>query len=109
MILVGNVCDQPQWTTTTQGKFLCFNFVTKESFNRNKSMEEHSEFHFVKMPATQVITEQLDEGTPLYIEGKLNTVPNIDADGIKRYDTCIIVVRFQVMAKSPAIAAISGG
>jgi single-strand DNA-binding protein len=109
VILVGDICGQPQLITTKQGDFLSFNLVTKECYNRNKSTEEHFEFHFVKIPASHIVTEQLEEGTQLYIEGRLNTVFSIDADGIRRYDTCILAIRFQVMVKSPAVAAISGG
>jgi single-strand DNA-binding protein len=102
VILVGHVHGKPQWKITGKEKCLCFQLITTESFNRNSTMQEHSEYHFLRIPefVAGSVSGQLEEGVELYVEGKISTLASIDGKGIKRYDTSIVVSKFNVMAKS---------
>jgi single-strand DNA-binding protein len=102
VILVGHIHDRPQWKIIGKENCLCFQFVTTESFNRNNAVQEHSEYHFLRIPEAIVknSTDETEEGFELYIEGKINTRASIDGKGIKRYDTGIVVSKFYVMAKT---------
>jgi single-strand DNA-binding protein len=103
VILVGSIHNKPQWELIEKEKCLCFQLVTTESFGRNNAAQEHSEYHFVRIPEFIVrnSADNIEEGFELYIEGKINTRTNIDGKGIKRYDTAVVVNKFYVMTKTP--------
>ena len=104
VILVGPIHNKPQWKVIGKENCLCFQLVTTESFSRNNAAQEHSEYHFVRIPEfvfRNNSADDIEEGFELYIEGRINTRSSIDGEGIKRYNTDIVVNKFYVMAKTP--------
>ena len=109
IILVGSICNKPQWKVIGKENCFCFQLVTTESFSRNNATQEHSEYHFVRIPESVVLNsvDAIKVGFELFIEGKINTRTSIDGKGIKRYDTGVVVNKFYVMAKTPNHASIA--
>ncbi|TSD62901.1 single-stranded DNA-binding protein [Inquilinus sp. KBS0705] len=109
VILVGHAYGWPQWKITGKEKHLCCQLITTEMFNRKGVMEEHTEYHFLRIPETLLgdLPAELEHAGELFIEGKLTTCGSIDADGIKRYDTTILVSKIYSMAKSTRSVSIA--
>jgi len=106
-ILLGRVCSQPKWRTISGSEFLCIELVTNELIGRGSSAYYHEEKHLLQLPF-HVLHENvsgINENVSLYIEGKVSTLSNIDKQGIRRYDTTIIVGKYNVMNTTNAIVA----
>ncbi|GGH01527.1 single-stranded DNA-binding protein [Mucilaginibacter phyllosphaerae] len=103
VILVGQVEGRPEWKTIAGNKCLCLKLITIENINRQGAVCKHAENHFIQIAESVVDNAaSLQDGTELYLEGKITTRPSIDHKGIKRYDTAIIAHKYNIMAKAPA-------
>jgi single-strand DNA-binding protein len=102
VILVGLIHTDPRWETVRNERCLCFQLVTREAFNKQNLSQEHDEYHYIKFPESMAVnySEELKKGAEIYLEGKINTQSSVDSSGIRRYDTSILVSRFQLM-KAP--------
>lgn len=98
VLLAGCLVGRPTWRHVDGTKCLCFQFVTKEMINKQGVANEHVERHFLRIP--EQLEQQsggiLKDGAQLYIEGKISTLSSIDEDGIKRYDTAVVVTRYSL-------------
>ena len=104
IILVGQIHGRPEWRTIAHGRCLCFQLITIEDINKLGATYQHTEIHSVRVPESVVENdgEHLQDGSELYIEGKITTSSNVDSSGIRRYDTTIMVSKYSVMAKTAA-------
>jgi single-stranded DNA-binding protein len=104
VILVGYIHGRPEWRTIANSRCLCFQFLTIENINRQGAVHQHTEKHILRVPESIIENAGNDfrEETELYVEGKINTCSSVDNTGIKRYDTTIIVGKYNVMAKTSA-------
>lgn len=101
VILVGNLCKDPEvHTTQSGGKIVNMTVATSETWNDKQSGErkERSEFHRVVIfndRLADVAERFLRKGRKVYLEGALQTRKWTDQSGQERYSTEVIVERFR--------------
>jgi single-strand DNA-binding protein len=102
VILVGRIVGQPITKTVNNENFVCFQLVTVESFFKQGSNQEHSEYHQIRVPEGFAgnNTEELQDGSEIYVEGKINTTPRVDSAGIRRYHTAVVATKYSFMARA---------
>jgi single-strand DNA-binding protein len=95
VILVGNLGRDPEVRYTRDGTAVAnLNVATTESWNDgNGQRQERTEWHKVVAwgKLAEIAKEYLSKGKQVYIEGKLQTRPWEDKEGVKRYTTEIKV------------------
>ena len=93
-LIIGNLGGDPQLRHTTSGTPVCnFTVATNESWtNKEGVREERTEWHRVIAwrKLAEICHEYLRKGSPVYIEGKLQTRSWEDQSGHKHYCTEII-------------------
>ena len=99
VFLLGNVAREPRvHKIDGQPDMLCFTLLTKERLIKNGVLDEHCEYHNIKIQADKVIdVVALKAGMLVYIKGKIKTTPSTDNQNIKRYRTEIIGEQIQVI------------
>lgn len=101
VILVGNLCKDPEVRTTQSGcKIINMTVATSETWNDKQSGErkERSEFHRVVIfneRLADVAERFLRKGRKVYLEGALQTRKWTDQSGQERYSTEVIIERFR--------------
>lgn len=94
VILMGNLGKDPDIRTLESGaKVARISLATNEYFkNRNGEVIERTEWHYVVLwhRKAELAEKFLKRGSPVYIEGRLQTRNWDDKDGVKRYTTEII-------------------
>lgn len=101
VILVGNLCKDPEVRTTQSGgKIVNMTVATSETWNDKQSGErkERSEFHRVVIfneRLADVAERFLRKGRKVYLEGALQTRKWTDQSGQERYSTEVIIERFR--------------
>lgn len=94
VILLGNLGKDPEIRTLESGaKLARVSLATNEYFkNKNGEMIERTEWHNVILwhRRAELAEKYLKRGSPLYVEGRLQTRNWDDKDGVKRYTTEII-------------------
>ena len=101
VILVGNLCKDPEARTTqTGGKIVNMTVATSETWSDKQSGErkERSEFHRVVIfneRLSDVAERFLRKGRKVYLEGALQTRKWTDQSGQERYSTEVIIERFR--------------
>jgi single-strand DNA-binding protein len=96
VIIVGNLGQDPDVRYTQDGKAIAnFSIATTESWKDKNTGEkkEKTEWHRVVVfgKIAEVCGEYLSKGSPVYIEGKLQTRKWTDKDGNDKYTTEIVV------------------
>ena len=97
VILVGNLCADPESKTFQNGGTICsLRVATSESWKDKSTGEkkERVEYHSVTLQGeglAKVATSYLRKGSKVYIEGKLQTRKWQDQSGNDRYTTEIVV------------------
>lgn len=111
VFLVGHVGKTPRLHSQPDGQsFYCFPLATNEYIKKNEQSLEHTEWHLIKVPSSQLtqIAPNLDKGHLIYLEGKIKTQAFTDEEGIKRYKSEIVSNVFRVlntnMAATPVVA-----
>lgn len=104
VILVGNVGRDPEVRDTPSGsKVASFSLATTERFNDQQgNKQEKTEWHNLVAwnKQAETIQQYVKTGTPLYIEGSLQTRSWDDqATGQKKYKTEIVVRTFQFLGQ----------
>ena len=95
VILLGNITKDIELTYTPTGKAVAsFSIATNSTWkDKEGNQQKNAEFH--RLVAWQKTAENaatyLKKGSPVYIEGRLQTRSWDDKDGIKRYTTEIVV------------------
>lgn len=91
--LLGNVGRDPELRTTQSGTSVCnFTVATNETWkDRSGNTESKTEWHNIVVwkSLANVCSEYLRRGSPVYLEGKLQT-REYEQDGIKRRITEIV-------------------
>ena len=99
VILLGNLTADPERRTTPSGAVVVkLRIATNERFkDREGKPQERSEFHKVTFWGRQaeVIDQYARKGSPLYIEGRIQTSEYNDRDGNRRWATEIVAREFQ--------------
>src|SRR6266481_5914532 len=98
VILIGNLGDDPEVITGTNGKFCTLSVATSESW-RDKATGERKEvtdWHRVKVfsePLVQFAEKYLKKGNKIYIEGRQKT-RKWEKDGQTHYSTEVVLANF---------------
>ena len=101
VILVGNVGRDPEVRTTQDGnKVVNFSIATSERWNDRASGErkERTEWHRIVVfneNIANVVEKYVRKGTPVYVEGQLQTRKYTDQSGVEKYTTEIVIGRFK--------------
>lgn len=99
VILIGNLCNEPEIRSTTSGTIIAtLSVATTESWkDRNTGQQqEKTEWHRVVIfgKLAEITQQYLHKGSKVYLEGKLQTRKWQGQDGQDRYTTEIIVDSF---------------
>lgn len=105
VILIGRLVRDPEMRSTSTGQSVCnFSIATSRFWTNRETNEkqEKTEFHNIVAWAKQaeIITQYLNKGSLILIEGRLETRSWQDSDGNKRYRTEVIAERIQLGPKS---------
>lgn len=98
--LIGNLGKDPEIRSTNDGKEIAtFSVATTESWRDRASGEkkERTEWHRVVVfndGLVNVIKNYVKKGSKLYIEGALQTRKWVDATGVEKYSTEVILQNF---------------
>ncbi|ACT69704.1 single-stranded DNA-binding protein [Neorickettsia risticii] len=105
VILIGNLGKDPEIRTMANAKQVAtFSLATTENWNDKNTGERVSktEWHQVVVfnePLIKVISNYVNKGTRLYIEGSLQTRKWTDNNGIERYTTEVVLNPFNSVLK----------
>ncbi|SDE95925.1 single-strand DNA-binding protein [Mucilaginibacter pineti] len=94
VVLVGHICNETAMEAQPGSvEYLRFRFVTQERIAKKAGNEDHAEYHIISVPAGMLRsgTRYLSKDKLICLEGKLKTKSDTDSDGIKRYQTEILV------------------
>lgn len=111
-MIYGNLTRDPEMKALPSGMQVCsFSVATNRSYNdRDGKRQEAVEYHNVTSFGKQaeVIAKYLTKGSPIYVEGRLQT-NSWEKDGVKQYRTEIIVDKFEFGPKGGGGASNGGG
>lgn len=103
-ILIGNLGADPELRYTTSGKSVAtFNIATSEQWtDKDGQKNEKTEWHRIVAWGRlgEICGEYLHKGSPVYIEGKIQTRSWEDRDGNKRYTTEIVALTMQMLGSA---------
>lgn len=100
VILIGNLCRDPEVRSTQDGREIAnLTVATSESWKDKRSGErkEKSEFHRVVIFSEGLVSvakNYLRKGSKVYLEGQLQTRKWTDQQGAERYTTEIVLQGF---------------
>ena len=107
VILVGNLGGDPELRYTPSGKAVAtVNIATHEQWTTKEGEKsERTEWHRIVAWGRlgEICGEYLHKGSPVYLEGRLQTRSWEDREGNKRYTTEIVAQTMQMLG-SPARA-----
>ncbi len=99
VLLYGNMTKDPEVRALPSGiKVASFSLATNRTFkDKNGQKQEKVDFHNVVVFGKQaeLIEQYVKKGSPLYVEGRIETRSWDGQDGKKNYRTEIIVENFQ--------------
>jgi single-strand DNA-binding protein len=105
VILVGNLGKDPEVRFMPNGEAVCnFSIATTENWKDKSGVkQEKTEWHNIVMyrKLAELAGEYLKKGSPVYIEGKLQT-RKWEKDGVTRYTTEIIGDQMQFLGSKDA-------
>jgi single-strand DNA-binding protein len=103
VILVGNVGRDPELRYTQSGQAVAsFSVATNERFkDRDGNWKDRTEWHRIVAWArlAEVCGEYLRKGSPVYIEGRIQTRDWEDKEGNKRQTTEIVALTMQMLSR----------
>ncbi len=100
VILVGNVGQDPDIRSTSDGRELAnFSLATSESWKDKSTGEkkEKTEWHKVvifSQGLVGIVKNYVKKGSKLYIEGSMQTRKWTDKDGVEKYTTEVVLQNF---------------
>ncbi len=103
-ILIGNLGKDPELRYTPAGVAVCtFSLATTEKW-RDKTSNEQKEsttWHNIVLWRRQaeIAKEYLSKGSPVYIEGRIQTRSYDDKEGVKKWITEIVGDRLQLLGR----------
>lgn len=103
-ILIGNLGKDPDLRYTPSGSAVCsFPIATTEKWRDQQSneMKEKTEWHNIVLwgKTAEIAKEYLQKGSPVYIEGRIQTRQYEDKEGVKRWFTEIVGQRMQFLGR----------
>lgn len=105
VILLGNLGADPEIKYTQGGDAVALlRLATTETWkDKSGEKQEATEWHraVIYGKLAEVAGEYLKKGSPVYLEGRLNTRQWDDKDGVKRYTTEIKCDRLQLLGGKP--------
>ena len=107
VILIGNLGKDPDLRFTPGGQAVCtFSIATTEKWRDKQSNElkESTNWHNIVLWGKQAETakQYLSKGSPVYIEGRIQTRSYDDKDGNKKWITEIVGQRLQFLGRRSA-------
>lgn len=103
VILLGNLGSDPEMRYTPSGVAVAnFNLATNERWpDKDGNMQEKTEWHRIVCwrKLAEIAGEYLKKGSPVYLEGKLQTRNWEDQNGVKRYQTEVIASNLQMLGR----------
>jgi single-strand DNA-binding protein len=103
-ILIGNVGKDPEIRYTQGGTAVAnFTLATTEKVKRKDQWEDHTEWHNIVAwgKTAETCNQYAKKGTPLYLEGRIQTRKWQDKDGNNRYTTEIVVNQMVLLGRGP--------
>ena len=101
VILIGNLGKDPELKYTPSGQAVAnFSLATNEKWkDKDGNMQERTEWHNIVIWARMAenAKEYLSKGSPVYIEGRIQTRSWDDKDGNKKYMTEIVAQTMQFL------------
>ncbi len=103
-ILIGNLGKDPELRYTPAGVAVCtFSLATTEKWRDKNSneMKESTTWHNIVLWRRQaeIAKEYLSKGSPVYVEGRIQTRSYDDKEGQKRWITEIVGDRLQFLGR----------
>jgi single-strand DNA-binding protein len=98
--LIGNLGKDPEFRSTNEGKEIAtFSLATTDTWRDRASGEkkERTEWHRVVVFSeglVNVIKNYVKKGSKIYIEGSLQTRKWVDATGVEKYTTEVVLQNF---------------
>ena len=112
VILVGNLCQDPELRHTKSGTSVSsFSLATNERWKgKDGSKEEKTEFHRIVAwgKLGEICAEYLSKGKQVYIEGRLQTREWEDNDGNKKQTTEIVANNMTMLGQTGGSGASQG-
>lgn len=103
VILIGNLGRDPELRYTPGGQAVAsFPIATTSRWrDRNGQNQERTDWHNIVAWGrnAEIANEYLKKGSPVYIEGRLQTRSWEDRDGNKRYTTEIVTRQMQLLGR----------
>jgi single-strand DNA-binding protein len=103
VILIGNLGKDPELRYTPGGSAVTnFPIATNERWkDKNGQPQERTEWHNIVLwgRLAEIANEYLKKGSPVYIEGRLQTRSWEDRDGNKRYTTEVVGNQMQMLGR----------
>ena len=111
-ILIGNLGRDPELRFTPTGAAVCtFSIATTEKWRdkQTNEMKESTNWHNIVLWGKQaeLAKQYLTKGSPVYIEGRIQT-RSWEDNGVKKYMTEIIGQRLQFLGRRSSEAAAEG-
>jgi len=102
-ILIGNLGKDPELRYTPSGRAVAnFSIATTERWKgQDGENQEKTEWHNIVLwgRTAELAKEYLSKGSPVYIEGRIQTRSYEDKNGVKKYITEIVGQRMQFLGK----------
>jgi single-strand DNA-binding protein len=103
-ILIGNLGKDPELRYTPSGAAVCnFPIATTEKWRdkQTNELKESTDWHNIVLWGKQAenAKEYLQKGSPVYIEGRIQTRSYDDKDGNRRWITEIVGQRMQFLGR----------
>jgi single-strand DNA-binding protein len=109
VILIGNLGKDPELKFLPSGVPMAkFPIATSEKFKDSEgNQQEHTEWHNIVLwrRLAEIANEYLKKGSPVYIEGKIQTRSWKDENEVKQYMTEIVGLQIQLLGKREDSAA----
>jgi len=98
-ILYGNLTKAPELKALPSGISVCgFSIATNRSYkDKNGAKQENVEYHNIVAfgKTAELINQYMTKGSPIYLEGRIQTRSWDDKEGKKNYRTEIVVESMQ--------------
>jgi single-strand DNA-binding protein len=104
VILIGNLGKDPELRYTPGGAAVAnFSIATNERWkDKSGQPQERTEWHNIVLwgRLAEIANDYLKKGSPVYIEGRLQTRTWEDRDGNKRYTTEVVGNQMQMLGRA---------
>ena len=102
VLLLGNLGRDPELRSTPKGNsVLNFPMATSRRWKDRETEEVHDETDWHRIVVwgrqAEVLSEYLEKGSQVHVEGRLQTRSWSDNDGAKRYTTEVVASRIQML------------